>query len=121
MMITCHFKESDWKNANPSCCSSDMSEELISRLEYARALCGFEFRINSAFRSVDYEQSKGRTGSSSHCKGLAVDLACYSNERRYILVQNLLRAGFIRLGIGDTYVHADIDFEKPSCIWIYKD
>lgn len=121
MLETCHFKESDWTNANPSCSSGDMSSELISRLEYARALCGFAFRINSAYRSFDYEQSKGRTGSSSHCKGVAVDLACYDPSRRYILVQNLLRAGFTRLGIGDTYIHADIDQDKPACIWIYKD
>ena len=98
-----------------------MSEELISRLEYARALCGFAFRINSAYRSFDYEQSKGRTGSSSHCKGVAVDISCYAPDRRYILVQNLLRAGFTRLGISDKFVHADIDMDKPACIWIYKD
>lgn len=120
MLITAHFKETDWNNAVPSCSSSDMSEELISRLEYARALCGFSFKITSAFRSVDYELEKGRTGSSSHCKGLAVDISCYSDDRRYILVQNLLRAGFTRIGIASTFIHADIDFSKNASIWLYE-
>ena len=120
MLITAHFKESDWSSCVPPCSSSDMSEELISRLEYARALCGFPFKITSAYRSIDYEQEKGRTGSSSHCKGLAVDISCYSDDRRYILVQNLLRAGFSRIGIAPTFIHADIDIEKNACIWLYN-
>jgi len=118
-METCHFKESDWQGCIPPCQSSDLSSELIDRLEYARALCGFPFKVNSAYRSVDYEHNQGRSGTSSHCRGLAVDISCYDSERRYVLLQNLLRAGFNRLGVATTYIHADIDRTKPSCVWLY--
>lgn len=118
-METCHFKESDWQGCNPPCQSSDLSPELIDKLEYARVLCGIPLIVTSAYRSVEYEHSKGRSGSSSHCKGLAVDISCYDSVRRRIIIQNLLRAGFKRLGVASTFIHADIDSSKPSCVWLY--
>lgn len=96
-----------------------MKEELIERLDYARALAGFPFIINSAYRCRSYEISMGRSGTSSHCKGLAVDLRCDSDYKRLIMVQNLLRAGFRRIGIAKTFIHADLDKDKSPCIWLY--
>ena len=118
-MDYCNFSESDFKNCQPSCSQADLSPELLERLQYARALCGFPFQLTSAFRSKSYELDKGRNGTSSHCKGLAVDLACLDDKKRYVLVQNLLRAGFFRIGIGKNYVHCDIDYSKPASIWLY--
>lgn len=120
MILPFHFPESEFARCTPPCKSSDMSQELLDRLEYARALCGHPIRLTSAFRSFDYEQEKGRTGSSSHCKGLAVDIACAGEELRFQMVQSLLRAGFTRIGIAKTYIHADIDKSKKPCIWLYE-
>lgn len=97
----------------------DLSDELLDRLDVVRSLCGFPLIVNSAYRSFDYEQSKGRTGSSSHCKGIAVDIAVQSGETRLKIVQNALRAGFQRIGIAKTFVHLDLDEGKPSSIWLY--
>lgn len=119
MILPYHFQESEFARCTPPCKSSDMSEELLDRLEYARALCGHPILLTSAYRSIDYEQEKGRTGSSSHCKGLAVDMSCQGEELRFQLVQSLLRAGFTRIGIAKTYIHADIDRSKKPCIWLY--
>ena len=118
-MDYCNFSESDFKNCQPSCSQADLQSELLERLQYARALCGFSFMLTSAYRSPDYEHSKGRTGSSSHCKGLAVDIACLDDKKRYNMVQNLLRAGFFRIGIGKNFIHADCDYSKPASIWLY--
>lgn len=118
-MVTYHFNESDWAACQPPCRSDEIDPDILSRLEYARSLCGFPFKITSAFRSVEYEHEKGRSGSSSHCKGLAVDISCYSSENRYIMVQNLLRAGFTRIGISNTFIHVDRDLSKPPSIWLY--
>ena len=97
----------------------DLSDELLDRLEVVRSLCGFLLIVNSAYRSFDYELSKGRTGSSSHCKHIAVDIAVQSGEKRLKIVQNALRAGFQRIGIAKTFVHLDLDEGKPSSIWLY--
>lgn len=120
MIAPYHFPESDFARCTPPCKSSDLSDELLSRLEYARALCGHPLRLTSAYRSIDWEQKQGRTGSSSHCKGLAIDIACQGEELRFQLIQSLLRAGFTRIGIGKAYIHADIDLSKKSCIWLYE-
>lgn len=96
-----------------------MSEELLDRLEYARSLCGQKFLLTSAYRTELWEKDHARSGSSSHCQGLAVDIACQGEELRFLMVQSLLRAGFTRIGIAKTYIHADIDKTKKSCIWLY--
>lgn len=114
-----HFNELDFQGCNPPCHIDDMEDCLLERLEYARILSGFPFVLTSAYRTPAYELSKGRSGTSSHTKGLAVDIHCQDEEKRYIMVQNLLRAGFTRIGIDKMYVHADCDFSKKGCIWLY--
>lgn len=98
----------------------DLSDVLLDKLDIVRSLCGFPLVVNSAYRTFDYEQSKGRSGSSSHCKGIAVDIAVQSDEKRLKIVQNSLRAGFQRIGIAKNFIHLDLDNDKPSCIWLYE-
>ena len=118
--MSCYFTDSDWSQAVPPCSSKDMSSELVSLLHSVRSLCGFPLVINSAYRSVDYEKSKGRSGTSSHTKGLAVDISCTDESKRLVLLNALLSVGFTRIGIAKTYIHVDIDSEKKSCIWLYN-
>lgn len=81
--------------------------------------CSFPLILTSAFRSTEYELSKGRSGSSSHCKGLAVDVACVASTNRFELIRNAFFVGFKRIGIGKDFIHLDIDVDKPKCIWLY--
>lgn len=113
------FTETEFVHAVPSCSLSDMSDELLERLDTARAYLGAPLYINSAFRTREYELIHGREGSSSHCKGLAVDIKCNTSEYRLQLVKSLFRAGFRRIGISRSFVHADIDKSKPHCLWLY--
>lgn len=117
--MSCYFTEKDWRSATPPCSGSDMSPELVSMLHSVRSLCGFPLVINSAYRTTDYELSKGRSGTSSHCKGLAVDIACKDEAQRLALLAALIRVGFVRIGISKTFIHCDIDREKKSNIWLY--
>lgn len=115
------FSESEFERCVPSCSMSDMNENLLIRLDVARHIYGEPMIINSAYRSPEYEVSMGRVGTSSHCKGMAVDIRCTNINNRLRLVRALLMAGFIRIGISEVYVHADIDSLKPSCLWLYSD
>lgn len=115
------FKEDEFTRCNPPCKLSDMNEEFMHKLDIARSLCEFPFIINSAYRSVDHEKSHGRTGTSSHCKGLAVDLACSSSVVRFFMLQSLLKVGFRRFGVYPTFLHVDDDVSKVSAIWLDKD
>lgn len=114
------FKECEFVQAVPGCSLSDMHPELLERLDYARSLYGKPIQINSAYRSIEYERKRGRAGSSSHCKGLAVDVKCFDSADRLGLVQSFLRAGFRRIGIAKSFIHVDIDSSKPKCLWLYE-
>lgn len=114
------FTPTEFVQAVPSCQISDMNEELLERLDTARAYLGAPIYINSAYRSVEYELSHGREGTSSHCLGLAVDIRCNTSEYRLQLIKSLFRAGFRRIGVASSFVHVDIDKSKPHCFWLYE-
>lgn len=115
-----YFTEEEFKRAIPACTLSDMSPKLMVLLDQARKYAGVPFKINSAFRTVDYEISKGRKGSSRHCYGEAVDIACYTNNVRWRIVNALLAVGFKRIGIGTNFIHCDIGYpDSEPIIWLY--
>lgn len=120
-MITAkYFKEQEFARCNPPCSLQDMEQETMDKLDAAREKAGIPFVLNSAFRSVAHEKSKGRNGTSSHTKGRAVDIRCNTSANRMKIVVGLLDAGFTRIGIGKTYVHADDDPDKPQGVmWDY--
>ena len=89
-------------------------------LDMAREVAGIPFVLNSAYRSKSWEQKKGRPGTSSHCKGVAVDIRCATSANRWKVVNALIVAGFNRIGIANTYIHADNDTSKTQqVIWHY--
>lgn len=114
-----YFTEGEFTKARPSCSLSDMNESFMSRLDDARHIAGVPFVVTSAFRSKQYEIAKGRTGTSSHCLGLAIDIACSSNFNRLVILEALLKVGFRRIGIGKTFIHVDYDSSKNAAIWLY--
>lgn len=104
------------KNCVPACSVDDLNPKLVERLIYAQKMCGEQFIVTSGFRSQAYERSKGRKGTSSHCKGLAVDVSAVNSHLRFKIVAGCILAGFPRLGIGKTFVHLDIDETKAHPI-----
>ena len=101
-----------------------MSNEFIGMLDAARDLAGVPFKITSGYRiEADIERLRKAgykvSKNSSHLKGLAADIAC-STEIRYNMLDSLMKVGFNRIGIADTFIHVDIDPDKPPfVIWTY--
>lgn len=115
-----YFSNSDFQSATPTCQMEDMDEQFMHRLDTARGLAGIPFVVNSAYRTESYEKSQGRDGSSSHTKGLAVDIKAETSRTRYLIIKALLDAGFNRLGVGETFIHVDFDQDKDrNVIWNY--
>lgn len=104
------------KECRPLCEVKDLSPVLVERLIMAQNASGFQFTITSAFRSQEYERYKGRKGSSSHCRGLAVDISTVDSHTRYKVVIAAAMAGISRIGIGERFVHLDIDETKAHPI-----
>jgi uncharacterized protein YcbK (DUF882 family) len=115
-----YFSEGEFIGANPPCKKSDMHPDTLLRFNEARELAGVPFAINSAYRSVEHEKRMGRAGTSSHTTGRAMDIACTNGNARMKIVQALLKAGFTRIGIASTFIHADDDPTKSqNVIWTY--
>lgn len=115
-----YFKPSEFEKCTPSCKIDDMDEEFMQKLDDARSICSYAFVLNSAYRSPEYERSKGRSGTSSHTKGLAVDISCLTSVCRLKMLLALLAVGFRRIGIYSTFLHVDSDISKPASIWYGK-
>lgn len=117
-----YFKPVEFEKATPACSIDDMDEEFLLKLDEARTLAGVPFIISSAFRSEEYEHSKGRhldnVGAHSRKPCKAVDILCFTSRDRLKMVTALLCVGFKRIGIYRDFVHVDRDVTKPSCLWL---
>ena len=120
-MITAkYFKESEFRKCVPACSLQDMKQGTMDKLDAAREIAGIPFVLNSAYRPVEWEKAHGRTGDGAHPHGQAVDIRCNSNANRMKIVRALIEAGFVRIGIGKTFVHADDDAAKSqNVMWHY--
>ena len=97
----------------------NMNKDFLFVLDEAREFAGIPFVINSAYRSPNHPLSI-KNPSSSHIKGLAVDIKATDNATRFKIVEALISVGFTRIGIGDTFIHVDLDFDKrQNIIWTY--
>ena len=120
-----YFKVSEFDSPDEAGSGEMMEPAVIEALDVARDLCGFPLIITSGFRTIKHHEWLTKQGyptskNSSHLLGWAADIACSNSARRYLLIEALLDAGFTRIGIGKTYLHVDLDTEKPSNrIWVY--
>ena len=98
---------------------NNMNKNFLFVLDEARELAGIPFVINSAYRSPEHPLSI-KNPSSSHIKGLAVDIKATDSITRFKIVKALIEVGFTRMGISDTFIHVDLDLDKTqNVIWTY--
>ena len=98
---------------------NNMNKNFLFVLDEAREFAGIPFIINSAYRSPDHPLSI-KNPSSSHIKGLAVDIKATDSKTRFKIVKALIEVGFTRIGIADTFIHVDLDLDKTQdVIWTY--
>ena len=77
-------------------------------------------KINSGCRCEKHNEHVGGSKTSSHLLGLAVDIPVTSSRARFKTIKALIDAGFTRIGIGASFIHADIDPDKSQEVaWKY--
>jgi len=108
----------------PCCGKLNFSKDTKLKLNLARALAGIPFILNSACRCKAHNTEVGGKENSSHlCEGqecTAVDIKATTSRQRYLILAALIGAGFNRIGIAKTFVHADADPTKDEkVIWLY--
>lgn len=113
-----HFKETEFA-CKCGCGSKSMDAETLTMLDVAREEAGIPFVINSGRRCEAHNRAVGGSPTSSHMKGVAVDIRAKSSTARYRIVTALLKAGFTRIGVYKTFVHADNDKTKSKGVMWY--
>lgn len=115
-----YFSEKEFNRCVPSCSMSDMDNDFLLLLDKVREDAGVPFILNCAYRSEEWDKSKGRSGKSAHTKGKAVDIKCNTSANAYKIVNAALKNGIKRIGIGRTFIHIDNDDTLPQgVIWNY--
>ena len=96
-----------------------MNVDFLAKLDEAREFAGIPFIINSAYRSPSHPESI-KNPTSSHIKGLAVDIKAKDSITRFKVLDALIAVGFNRIGIAGTFIHVDLDLDKShNVIWTY--
>lgn len=121
-----YFKTSEFDSPDKPGSGSLMSETLLEMLDEVRDKLGSPIKINSGYRTHEHNAKVGgkpkteTSKGSSHMYGLAADLSCTNSTDRYNLIFLLQETGFQRIGVGSTFIHVDIDFDKAqSVMWTY--
>ena len=103
----------------------NMDISFLKKLDHARDIAGIPFKINSGFRTPEYNkylESKGYkvAKNSPHMKGLAADISAKTSKQRYTILNALLKVGFKRIGFGETFIHCNTDETKSQeIVWTY--
>lgn len=103
------------------CCATGsqyMDMRLVNKLDSMRHEVGRPFVINSGYRCESHNNNVGGELDSAHLKGLAVDVQVPDSKFRHDIIELAMFYGINRIGIYKTFVHLDIDPDKPSkVIW----
>ena len=115
-----HFKEIEF---NCPCCNLDadsMDRRALFLIDAAREFASVPFIINSSIRCKEHNDAIYGNKFSSHLNGTAFDIKAEISTVKFKIISALLKAGFNRVGITKTFIHCDIDPDKPqNLIWIY--
>ena len=112
-----YFKLSEFDDAPGT--GKNMKKDFLTKLDKARGIADVPFKITSGYRSKETNKRAGGVSTSSHLKGLAADISCKDSSTRQKIISGLIKAGFTRIGIADTFIHCDTDKDKNDAIWLY--
>jgi uncharacterized protein YcbK (DUF882 family) len=99
----------------------NMCRNFMTRLQSARDISEVPYKINSGYRTEEHNDRVGGVTNSSHLKGKACDISAPNSIDRMNILKGLIKAGFTRIGIADTFIHVDNDHDKPDgVVWLYE-
>lgn len=98
------------------CGTNNISKELMDMMDAVREIAGFPLVINSAVRCKAHNKKVGGVDNSAHVRGYAVDIRAQTSTEKFKIVKALIAVGFVRIGVYSSFIHADIDPDKPQNI-----
>ena len=100
-------------------CGMTIKDDLKILLDTLRENIGMPLSINSGARCPEHNKKVGASPTSSHTKGLAVDIRANSDLTKAKIIHYATKLGFNRIGIAKTFIHLDIDKSKSPAVWDY--
>jgi zinc D-Ala-D-Ala carboxypeptidase len=121
-----HFELSEFDSPDEVGSGKIMDSNFLAMLDDARGIAGIPFTITSGVRTPSWNARVGgvqpslKSKGSSHLFGYAADIAAPTSREKYLIVDSLLKSGFNRIGIGESFIHVDNDPDKDEdVIWTY--
>lgn len=120
-MIAQYFTKDEFKCKCGKCnCNGDLDSRLVRLLDAMRDAYGKPIVISSAIRCQTHNTNVGSRDTSSHITRCAVDIKINNSQERLELVRIATIAGFNRIGVGETFIHLDVDpFKIANVLWVY--
>ena len=109
----------------PCCGLSKVRRSFLRKLDRAREFSNIPYIINSGCRCRKHNKKVGGVDNSAHVADddkmcCAVDIKAVNSHTRYRVIMGLMKAGIHRIGIGNSFIHADDDKDKSEeVIWHY--
>lgn len=115
-----YFAEKEFRRCEPPCSEKDMDKLFLSLMDKIREDAGIPLVMTSAYRSVEWEKAKGRSGEGDHPQGCGVDFVANTSQTRMKIIKSALHNGIRRIGIGKNFVHIGYGKNLPQdVIWTY--
>lgn len=116
-----YFKMDEKTDASGKHTFSELDPALRSLADKMRGECGFAWKITSGYRTqAENDATPNSASDSAHVSRLAIDVLCVDSTKRDKIVEVAKANGIKRIGIGQNFVHLDIDKTKPQkVLWHY--
>lgn len=102
------------------CGFDKVNMDHVVRLQWARDVAGVPFNVISGCRCEAHNTDEGGTVMSDHLTGEGTDIETPNSNERFRVLEGLIIAGFRRIGIGRTFIHAGTAMHNPREVaWLY--
>lgn len=121
-----HFKEYEFECQCDYGCGlglKDMDIRAVEMLDLARSIAKEPIILNRAVSCERHNEDIGGIPNSSHLANpiaTGFDIKCRDSNKRFRIVKGLMMAGFKRILVYPTFIHADNDESKPQEILVVR-
>jgi hypothetical protein len=115
-----NFKPREFDSPDAQGSGSRMDYSFMVRLDQVRSDVGFPLVVRSGYRTLAHNTAVGGVEESDHMSGEGSDVKALTSSTRMAIVRAALARGFVRIGIGDTFVHLGSAAHLPQrVLWLY--
>ena len=90
----------------PCCDACEMDKDFMDALQSVRTVCGFGFKVNSAYRCEEYNNKVSNNTRGQHATGQAVDISMKDRYKRLKLIKEAIAGEYFKdIAISKTFIH----------------